>query len=103
MARLEGNLQDKVLRDLRSYGKYISVFKIVRTSDNGIPDVYFTTALTGSVFVELKKPGAKPREDQVHKINELNRCGARAYACDSWTRWVEIKHEINLTKESVII
>jgi len=98
----EGRFQSKVLDDLRSYGKYITVFKIVKTSDNGVPDVFFTTKVTGPVFLELKDKGKKPKPHQYVMIDKLNDTGAKSMWCDCWEDWVKIKKELNLSKKSVI-
>lgn len=98
----EGRFQNKVLSDLRSYKKYITVFKIMKTSDNGVPDVFFTTKATGPIFLELKDKGKEPRENQILMIEKLNKTGVKSVWCDSWEEWVKIKKLINLSKKSVI-
>ena len=87
----ESNLQTKVLKDLRSFGKYCECFKIIKTSDNGEPDIFFTTALTGSILLEMKKLKGNPEELQKVKIKKINECGTRAFVCHSWEEWISIK------------
>ena len=100
--KLESSLQTKILKDLRSYGKYIEAFKIQKASDNGVPDIFFTSKLTGAVLVELKQEGKKPRKLQESKINKLNSCGSKAFSCDSWSKWVKLKSELEINLESII-
>ena len=92
----ESKLQTKILNDLRSLGKYCEVFKIIKTSDNGIPDIYFTTALTEGFFIEVKEPGGKPRKLQEVKIRRLKACGSNVIVCDTWEGWYDIKRHIGL-------
>lgn len=95
---LEKVLQVKILKDLKSLGRYCTYYKNIKTSENGIPDVYFTTCLTRSVFVELKRKGEEAKRLQVHKIRKLNECGTRAFVCNSWEEWVKIKRKLEMAK-----
>ena len=95
----ESKLQTKILEDLRSYGKNIVAFKIQKTSDNGIPDVFFTTLRTGAVFIEVKKKGEKPTALQNKKIRDLSKCGCLACYCSSWEEWTMIKLMVQLSHE----
>lgn len=99
----EGRLQAKIMQDLRSYGKYITAFKVMKTSDNGVPDVFFTTSTTGPIFLELKDVGKKPAPHQILMMKKLNLTGVKAVWCDCWEEWVEIKKSIGLSKEAVIL
>ena len=89
-------LQGKILADLRSRGKDVVAFKIEDTSDDGVPDIYFTSKATGGVFIECKMEGKKPRKLQRFQINKINNCGGVAYACDTWESWVSIKAIIGM-------
>jgi hypothetical protein len=99
----EGKIQDKLLKDLRSYGKYIVCTKVERTSDNATPDIYFTTSITGSVWVETKRELGEAEVLQEVRIRKLNRCGTKAFVCNSWERWQEIKSEIGLPPVSEFV
>ncbi len=92
----EEKLQSKILKDLRSWGKKCVCFKIMKTSDNGIPDIYFTTATTGGVFIEAKKYKGAARKLQDLKIKRIIECGTKAFVCDSWECWVNIKSKLGL-------
>jgi len=98
----EAVLQEKILQDLRSFGKYVTTFKIHKTSDVGIPDVFFSSKLTGAVFVEVKRKGEVPSPVQRKKIKDLNRSGCQAFYCDSWEVWVDLKAYLKLSLDSVI-
>ncbi len=87
----EGKLQSLILKDLRSLGKYCECFKIMKTSDAGEPDIFFTTAETGAILIEAKSRKGKAAEIQKNKIDKLNRCGTRTFLCNSWSRWKLLK------------
>jgi hypothetical protein len=101
--RNESKLQTDILCDLRSLGKYCECFKIEKTSDNGIPDIFFTTKMTGAVFVETKRSGEKAEKLQEVRIKRLCECGAKAFVCSTWKDWFYIKRLIGLNKENVIM
>lgn len=97
----EKKLQNSILADLRSFGKYCDCFKIIRTSDNGVMDIFFTTALTGGVLVELKKEKGKARALQKSKIESFTNNGTPSYLCHTWDEWIGIKSKLDLTFENV--
>lgn len=101
MAKNEKKVQNVVLSDLRSFQKYCEVFKLIKTSDNGEPDIFFTTCLTGAVFVETKRLNGAARKLQIVKIEKLNRCGVRAFVCHSIEEWLTIKQELGITTANV--
>jgi hypothetical protein len=92
----ESRFQTKLLNDLRSLGKCCVATKIIKASDNGIPDIYFTTALTGPVFIETKKPKGKVSKAQEVKITKLNTCGALSFVCYTWAQWWQLKKNLGL-------
>jgi len=92
----EAKLQDLILKDLRYLGKNVECFKIKSASDNGVPDIFFTTIKTGPVFVEVKDKEKKPRKIQQSIINSINDNGCKAYSCDSWESWVALKRVVGL-------
>lgn len=87
----ESFLQEKILQDLRSLGQHCECFKIEKTSDNGIPDIFFTTKITGPVLIETKKSNGILSALQVLKIDKLRKCGTKAFPCYTWAQWVELK------------
>ena len=97
MEKREVVYQDLVLSDLRSMGKYCECFKIIKTSDDGEPDIFFTTKKTGAILVEMKRPkGPKAKKLQKLKIKKLNDCGTPTFVCHSWEEWIAIKKLIGL-------
>lgn len=96
-------LQGKILKDLRSLGKYCLAFKIIRTSDNGVPDIFFTTAITGGILIEVKKIRGEKRTNQIHVVNKLNSCGTKSYFCETWKEWWELKSSLGLLNKEGII
>jgi len=97
----ESDLQTKILNDLRSLGKYCTCTKIMRASDNGFPDIFFSTALTGGVFIETKRFNGKASRLQILRIKKLNSCGTKAMVCFSWAEWIAIKQKLNMEKETI--
>lgn len=86
----EKSLQTLILEDLESRPN-ILVFKLMKANINGLPDVWFIYP-GGTVCVEIKAPGKVPEPHQQVIINRINAIGgAKAFACDSWKRWSEIK------------
>jgi len=101
MSEKESDLQTKILNDLRSFGKYCECFKIKSASDNGEPDIFFTTKLTNAVLVEVKRLNGKARDLQLVKINKLNTCGTKTFLCHSWSEWVLIKKHLRINMENL--
>ena len=97
----ESKLQTDVLNDLRSFGKYCVCTKIMKASDNGIPDIYLTLALTGSIFIETKRLIGKAAKIQKNKIKKMNECGTRAFICHSWEEWMDIKSKLHITFKNI--
>ena len=96
MGKVEQTLQTKILLDLNSMGKHCVAFDVMKCSEDGVPDVFFTTAVTGPVFVEVKKPDGvwSTKQKDMHK--NLNDCGCKSFVVWSWSEWVAVKREINL-------
>ena len=69
-------------------------FKIEKTSDNGVPDIFFCSWNTGTVFVEVKAPGKKPKPHQQAMINRLNASGVKAFYVDSIEGWVKLRNAL---------
>ena len=98
----ESGLQSDILNDLRSFGKYCVCFKIMNANENGVPDVFFTTKWTGSVFIEVKRTEGKARKLQQIKIDRINECGGKAFICNSWIEWITMKSILGLSKNRVL-
>lgn len=98
----ESILQSKILKDLRSIGKDCICFKIEKASENGIPDIFFSTPLSGEVFVETKRMTGPISNIQEFQIDKLNRCGAKAFTCYSWEEWIKIKQSVGLNSYVII-
>lgn len=92
----ESTLQTKILNDLRSLGKNCVAFKVEKASENGVPDVFFTTKKTGAVFVECKSQDKDPSKKQTAMIQWLNECGVKAFKCWDIGDWNGIKRQIGL-------
>lgn len=99
----EKKFQTTILNDLRSLGKYCECFKIERSSDNGIPDIFFTTALTGGIFIETKSRIGIASKIQKLKVYKLSVCGCQSFICKNWEEWFDIKKTLGLTNRQEII
>ena len=96
MGKVEQNLQTKILQDLNSMGKHCVAFDVMKCSEDGVPDVYFTTVKTGSVWVEVKKPDGVWSKKQQEMCQRMHECGTRSYVAWLWSDWVKIKKELGL-------
>lgn len=92
----ESKLQTKILKDLRSMRRYCECFKIMKCSDDGVPDIFFTTVASGGVYIECKATNGVKGPMQIIKVKKLNKCGSLAYFCFSWEDWIEIKKAVGI-------
>lgn len=72
MAELESKIQSRIIKHLEAQGYY--VVKLLLTNKNGIPDLLLLKDGVAS-FVEVKRPGEKPRPLQIFRMNELSKIG----------------------------
>lgn len=72
MADLESKIQARIIKQLESEGCY--VVKLILTNKNGIPDLLVLKDGKAS-FVEVKRPGEKPRPLQEYRMKELRELG----------------------------
>jgi hypothetical protein len=101
--RNEAKLQSDILSDLRSFGKYCECFKIEKSSDNGIPDIFFSTVFTRAVFVETKRLKGDAKKLQQIKLQRLRNCGVKSFLCNSWEEWINIKQLIGLNIKNMLL
>lgn len=97
--RLERFDQTDILNDLRAFGKYVTVWKNMVTSENNIPDIVFTSCLTGPVVVELKKSDEDVKGGQMTKLIKLNSTGMDAYAVSGKKGYLKLRKHLNMTME----
>lgn len=69
---LESSIQSRIIKRFEAQGFY--VVKLVLTSKNGIPDLLLLKDGQAS-FVEVKRPGERPRPLQEFRISELRNNG----------------------------
>lgn len=74
---VESEIQRRVIKRLEAQGYY--VVKLVLTNKNGIPDLLLLKDGKAS-FVEVKRPGKKPRPLQEYRMGELREAG---FECDT--------------------
>lgn len=65
----EQQIQTKIINTLTRSGWYVN--KLINTSKKGVPDL-IAHKDGRTVYIEVKRPGQKPRELQVFRMNELN-------------------------------
>jgi hypothetical protein len=99
--KYESTLQTAILNDLRSLGDKCCCFKIEKTNEAGVPDVFFSTILTGGIFVETKRSDGVLSPKQKEKLDLLNNTGAKALVCYSWNEWRELKQKLGLVTRTV--
>jgi len=80
MAELESKIQAGIIKRLEAQGYY--VVKLILTNKNGIPDLLLLKDGKAS-FVEVKRPGEKPRPLQEYRMSELKKLG---FKCEVWPR-----------------
>lgn len=72
----EQQIQSKLIKKLESEGFY--VLKLSVTNKPGIPDLIAIPKNSDVKFIEVKRPGHKPRALQVYRIKELKDHGVSA-------------------------
>jgi Holliday junction resolvase len=76
----EQQIQSKLIKQLEKEGYY--VIKLSVTNKTGIPDLLAIPSGSDVEFIEVKRPGQKPRPLQVFRIKELNNHGVKATVYD---------------------
>jgi len=79
----KGSSIEKYLKQQAKNNKFIC-WKFPATHLNGVPD----RILIGNghtVFIELKRPGEKPRKLQEFRIKQIRKAGGHARVIDSYT------------------
>jgi Holliday junction resolvase len=74
--KTEAQIQRAILVKLEKLGWY--VIKLIQTNKNGIPDLLCHKA-GRTVYVEVKRPGHKPRALQVVRMRELDIAGIDSF------------------------
>lgn len=83
----------KLKSDCRAVAKLYGLmfYNVQGKQVNGIPDtICGHTDSLGVVWIEFKRPGQEPTEQQWERINELRAAGERATWCDSVERFKQI-------------
>lgn len=78
MAELESKIQARIIKRLEKEGYW--VVKIILSSKPGFPDLLVLKD-GKAFFVEVKRPGEKPRPLQEYRMNELRELG---FICEVW-------------------
>lgn len=77
---LEKQIEQYLIKQVKSLGG----LSLKLTSLIGIPDRLILLPVGRCVFVELKRPGEKPRKVQVLRMKQLKRLGFKTYIADSY-------------------
>lgn len=77
---LERDIERKLIDEVSKRGGKV----IKQTGYPGIPDRLVLAPMGICVFVELKRPGQKPRKLQEHRIKELKTLGFEVRTIDSF-------------------
>jgi len=79
--QLEAKLEEKIVKFARNLG--VVAYKFTSPSKRSVPDRIFIFPGNRVVFIEMKRLGEKPTDNQWREINKLIDQGAEVYVCDS--------------------
>lgn len=74
--KTEAQIQRAILVKLEKLGWY--VIKLIQTNKNGIPDLLCHKD-GRTVYIEVKRPGHKPRALQLFRMRELDGAGVECF------------------------
>jgi hypothetical protein len=86
----EQQIQSKLIKQLEKDGYY--VIKLSVTNKTGIPDLLAIPKNSDVEFIEVKRPGQKPRPLQIYRLKELNNHGVKASVYDG-TQFYNVSEE----------
>ena len=78
----EGLIKDEC-RDDHARPNDLLFYQIEGKSARGIPDTVAEKTTGGIIFIEFKRPGKAPEDQQWFRIWELRNAGQEAWWCDS--------------------
>lgn len=87
---LEKQVEQYLIKQVKSLGG----LSLKLTSIIGIPDRLVLLPGGRCVFIELKRPGEKPRKVQVLRMKQLRKLGFKTYVADSYERIDELLSEV---------
>lgn len=99
--KLERFEQKHIMDDLRSFQKYVTTWKNMRTSENNIADIIVSSCLTGPFAIELKKSDEDLRGGQFKKMRKLNKTGFPSYGVSGRNGYIKLKKHLGLTLENL--
>lgn len=77
----EHQIEEQLVKIVKAQGGLC--LKINSTSMTGLPDRLLLLPEGKFAFVEVKRPGKKPRPIQVKRMNDLKKLGFRCYVLDN--------------------
>ena len=81
MRGLEGKIQKGIIDKLESKGYF--VINLIKTNQNGIPDLLALKDGEKPLFIEVKQPGKEASILQKWRIGYLQKLGFTAFVADS--------------------
>lgn len=87
---LEKQVEQYLIKQVKSLGG----LSLKLTSLIGIPDRLVLLPGGRCVFIELKRPGEKPRKVQVLRMKQLRKLGFKTYVADSYESIDELLSEV---------
>ena len=79
----EQQIQSKIIDTLRKNGWYVN--KLINTSLKGVPDL-IAHKDGRTVYIEVKRPGQKPRILQEFRMKEIEQYKIKCVVCDDETK-----------------
>ncbi len=89
MEKLESHIQRDIIRELERSGWY--VVKLIQTNKNGIPDL-LAIRNSETIFVEVKRPGARARPLQDYRMKEISEHGVKCFVARSVSDIIEFEN-----------
>lgn len=77
----EHKIEEQLVKTVKAQGGLC--LKLNSTSMIGLPDRLFLLPGGKFAFVEVKRPGEKPRPIQLKRLNDLKQLGFQCYVLDS--------------------
>lgn len=88
----EHKIEGQLIKEVKAHGGLC--IKINTTSMTGLPDRLLLLPRGKFAFVEVKRPGIKPRPIQVKRMNDLKQLGFQCFVLDNLKQIEPIIEEV---------